>query len=53
MHFVVFHANRYIVGDGPSGIELACKIKDIFKEKFDIQLIEKSNEILKKNKRYT
>jgi len=45
-----FNQKLYIVGGGPSGIELACKIKDIFKEKFDIQLIEKSNEILKKNK---
>jgi NADH dehydrogenase len=38
------------VGGGPSGIELACKIDDIYKNKFDIYLIEKSNEILGKNK---
>ncbi len=40
----------FIVGGGPSGIELACKIDDIYKNKFDIYLIEKSNEILGKNK---
>jgi len=39
----------FIVGGGPSGIELACKIDDIYKN-FDIYLIEKSNEILGKNK---
>ncbi len=40
----------FIVGGGPSGIELACKINDVYKDKFDINLIEKSNEILGKNK---
>ena len=40
----------FIVGGGPSGIELACKIKDIFKDQFEINVIEKSNEILNKNK---
>jgi len=40
----------FIVGGGPSGIELACKIKDIFVDQFEINLIEKSNEILKRNK---
>jgi len=44
------HKKLFIVGGGPSGIELACKIKDIFIDKFEINLIEKSNEILKKNK---
>ncbi len=39
----------FIVGGGPSGIELACKIKDIFLEQFEIHIIEKSNEILNKN----
>jgi len=42
----------FIVGGGPSGIELACKIKDIFTDQFDINLVEKSNEILNKNKIY-
>ena len=40
----------FIVGGGPSGVELACKINDIYIDRFDIQLIEKSNEILCKNK---
>ncbi len=40
----------FIVGGGPSGIELACKIKDIFIDQFEINIIEKSNEILKRNK---
>ena len=40
----------FIVGAGPSGIEIACKIKDIYKDKFDISIIERSNEILSKNK---
>ncbi len=40
----------FIVGGGPSGIELACKIKDIFTDQFEINVIEKSNEILNKNK---
>ena len=40
----------YIIGGGPSGIEIACKIKDIYQEKFDITIFERSNEILNKNK---
>ncbi len=45
-----FHKNLFIVGAGPSGIELACKIKDIFADQFEINVIEKSNEILNRNK---
>ncbi len=45
-----YNKKLFIVGGGPSGIELACKIDDIYKKKFDIYLIEKSNEILGKNK---
>ncbi len=45
-----FHQKLFIVGGGPSGIELACKIKDIFADQFEINVIEKSNEILNKNK---
>ena len=45
-----FKKKLFIVGGGPSGIELACKIKDKFLEQFEINLIEKSNEILNKNK---
>ena len=40
----------FIVGGGPSGVELACKIKDIFVDQFEINVIEKSNEILYRNK---
>ncbi len=40
----------FIVGGGPSGIELACKIKDLSSDQFEINVIEKSNEILNKNK---
>ncbi len=44
------HKKLFIVGGGPSGIELACKIKDLFTDQFEINVIEKSNEILNKNK---
>ena len=44
------HKKLFIVGGGPSGVELACKIKDIFIDQFEINLIEKSNEILNRNK---
>jgi len=44
------HKKLFIVGGGPSGIELACKIKNIFTDQFEINVIEKSNEILNKNK---
>ncbi len=40
----------FIVGAGPSGVEIACKIYDIYKNKFDISIVERSNEILSKNK---
>ena len=33
------HKKLFIVGGGPSGIELACKIKDIFEDKFEINVI--------------
>jgi len=45
-----FNKKLFIVGGGPSGIELACKINDIFTDQFEINVIEKSNEILNKNK---
>ncbi len=40
----------FVVGGGPSGVELACKLKDIFQDQFSINLVEKSNEILSRNK---
>ena len=42
--------NLFIIGAGPSGVEIACKVNDIYKNKFDISIIERSNEILNKNK---
>ena len=44
-----FQKKLFIVGGGPSGVELACKIKDIYIDQFEINLLEKSNEILNKN----
>ena len=40
----------YIIGAGPSGVEIACKISDLYKDEFNITLIERSNEILSKSK---
>ncbi len=40
----------FVVGGGPSGVEIACKINDLFVNKFQITIIEKSNEILNSNK---
>ncbi len=40
----------FVVGGGPSGIELACKLNDIYIDQFEINIVEKSNEILKRNK---
>jgi len=42
--------NLFVIGAGPSGVELACKINDIYKNKFDISIVERSNEILSQNK---
>ena len=40
----------FIVGAGPSGIEIACKVSDMYNNKFEINIIERSNEILSNNK---
>ncbi len=42
--------NLFVIGAGPSGVEIACKINDIYKNKFDIRIVERSNEILGRNK---
>ena len=42
--------NLFIIGAGPSGIELACKLSDLYSHKFNIQVIEKSQDILNNNK---
>jgi len=44
------HKKLFIFGGGPSSIEFACKIKDLFTDQFEINVIEESNEILNKNK---
>ena len=40
----------FVIGAGPSGVEIACKINDIYNNKFDISIVERSNEILGRNK---
>ena len=40
----------FVIGGGPSGVEIACKINDTYKNKFDISIVERSNEILGRNK---
>ena len=42
----------FIVGGGPSGVELACKVVDLYKSKFEVVLIEKTSEILKNSKTF-
>tara|TARA_Y100001970_G_scaffold154268_1_gene188921 strand:+ start:29899 stop:31083 length:1185 start_codon:yes stop_codon:yes gene_type:complete len=42
--------NIFIIGAGPSGVELACKLSDLYSDNFNIQIIEKSQDILIKNK---
>ncbi len=40
----------FIIGAGPSGIELACKINDLYQSKFEINIVEKTAEILNNSK---
>ena len=40
----------FIIGAGPSGVELACKLSDIYKSKFEICIVEKTSEILNNSK---
>ena len=42
----------FIVGGGPSGVELACKVVDLYKSKFEVVLVEKTSEILKNSKTF-
>ena len=42
--------NLFIIGAGPSGVELACKIHDLYKTKFEINIVERAAEILNNNK---
>ncbi len=50
MHDNNFKKNLFIIGAGPSGVEIACKINDMYNNKFKISIVERSNEILSKNK---
>tara|TARA_Y100001978_G_scaffold26444_1_gene22603 strand:+ start:242 stop:1417 length:1176 start_codon:yes stop_codon:yes gene_type:complete len=40
----------FIIGAGPSGVELACKVSDLYKTKFEVFIIEKTSEILNNSK---
>jgi len=40
----------FIIGAGPSGVELACKVSDLYKSKFQINIIEKTSGILNNSK---
>ena len=40
----------FIIGAGPSGVELACKVSDLYKSKFEVIMIEKSSGILNNSK---
>ena len=42
--------NLFVIGAGPSGVEIACKINDIYENKFEINIVERSNQILGQNK---
>ena len=42
--------NLFVIGAGPSGVEIACKIHDTYLNKFNINIIERTNEILGRNK---
>ncbi len=40
----------FIIGAGPSGVELSCKVSDFYKSKFEVNIIEKTSEILNNSK---
>ena len=40
----------FIIGAGPSGVELACKVRDLYESKFEVIIIEKTSEILNNSK---
>ena len=40
----------FIIGAGPSGVELACKVSDLYESKFEVIIIEKTSEILNNSK---
>jgi len=40
----------FIIGAGPTGVELACKVSDLYESKFQINIVEKTSEILNNSK---
>jgi len=40
----------FIIGAGPSGVELSCKVSDFYKSKFEVNIVEKTSEILNNSK---
>jgi len=40
----------FIIGAGPSGVELSCKVSDLYKSKFEVHIVEKTSEILNNSK---
>ena len=45
--FLEIKTNKiFIIGAGPSGVELACKLSDLYGSIFEINIIEKTSEIL-------
>ena len=42
----------FIIGAGPSGVELACKVSDLYKSKFEVIIVEKTSEILNNSKSF-
>ena len=49
---ISFETNNkiFIIGAGPSGVELACKVSDLYKSKFEVIIVEKTSEILQNSK---
>jgi len=40
----------FIIGAGPAGVELSCKVSDLYKSKFEVNIVEKTSEILNNSK---
>ena len=40
----------FIIGAGPSGVELSCKVSDLYKSKFEVNIVEKTSKILNNSK---
>ena len=40
----------FIIGAGPSGVELSCKVSDLYKSKLPVHIVEKTSEILNNSK---